>query len=162
MISDFYIFIKKFKLMETTTVEINSTVKEFIKEISKWTKFFAILGFICQGLLALVGLIFAVGGSFIPNLPGAAGVAIGILYIGLSFLYYFPCVYLLKFSNYSKAFLTSNSSNDFSMAFQYLKSHYKFVGIATIVILALYIFIMIIALIFGLFAMNQMNSMPQY
>ena len=57
--------------------------------------------------------------------------------------------YLLQFSNKGKEALISCRSQTLPEAMRYIKSHYKFVGIMTIVILALYPIIIIGAIAFG-------------
>lgn len=148
--------------MEATTIEISSTTKEFIKAIYKWAKFFAILGFICMGLFMIGGLVMSLALSSNKILFGGMGSIVGVVYALLALLYFFPCLYMLKFANYFKAFLGSNSSGDFGLALQYLKSHYKFVGIITIVLLSLYVLIFIGAIIFGAYAMNHFGTGVQY
>jgi hypothetical protein len=60
---------------------------------------------------------------------------------------FFPVYYLNKFASNAKIACATNDSDKLTVSFQYLKSHYKFIGI--IVIFSLYFLMIIIAFIGG-------------
>ena len=121
----------------------------YLRETRKWTKFFAILGFIFLGLGAFGSIsIFAMSGFMSAYTPVPMG-GIAVFYLLLLAVYFFPVYYLLQFSNKAKEALISRSSQTLTEAMKYIKSHYKFVGIMTIVMLALYPIIIIGAIVFG-------------
>lgn len=120
---------------------LNDQMRSYINEIAKWTYFLSILGFIFLGFMVLgslfAGLMF---GSLTRELGyGMSGGLITLLYLGGALLYFFPIFYLFRFSTKAKAATRSGSDSELTDAFQNLKSHYKFVGILTIVILGLYV-----------------------
>jgi len=95
-----------------------------------------------------VGIIFIITTSFRSSFQydplGILSPWFGILYIVFAGIYFIPVYYLYRFSNYAKQSLvqinTGGSSNELmSHAIDYLKRHFRFVGILTIVMLALYI-----------------------
>ncbi len=115
--------------------------------------FMSILGFIGIGFLLIaaifMGAIFGLIGAFEEDmLPAGIGIAASMLYLALAVLYFFPVYYLLQFSMKAKKAVLEASSDAFTGAINMLKSHYKFVGIMTIVVMALYP-IIIIALVVG-------------
>lgn len=124
-----------------------------LTEIRKWTLFFAILGFVGIGLMVLGGFIMGIVGS-VGGLLGNREVAflgiITVFYILLAIVYFFPVLYLLKFSTNMKLAVEKSDQNKLTAAFQFLKSHFKYVGIVTIVIFGLYILGIIIAMLVGL------------
>ncbi len=134
--------------IENNDLGLSTTAKAFLKESAGWTKFISIVGFVFLGLLVIVAL-FA--GSFIGAAMQASGMAalggafITILYLAMAVLYFFPIYYLFQFSSKMKAALQTQSSELLEQAFGNLKSHYKFMGILLIIVLALYA----VALIFG-------------
>ena len=71
-------------------------------------------------------------------LGGGMGVFMVILYIGMSLLYFFPCLFLYKFSSNLKMALDSVNEDDLTTALDYLRKHYKFIGIVTIVVMTFY------------------------
>ncbi len=119
----------------------------------RWAGFLAILGFIFIALLILGG--FAVGflmSAFDNGMLGS-GMKYGIMlvYIILGVICFFPVLYLFRFSSWTKKALKNKSSLDLSVALLNLKSHYKFYGIFTIVILSIYLIAIIIAVTFSAF-----------
>lgn len=139
---------------EKTELFIDEKSKRYLTEIRKWTKFLAILGFIFIGLIVLLGLILTFSGSMFGSyMGGIERIAILIIYLLIGVLYFFPIYYLLKFAVNMKSGLEQNKQHDISVAFEFLKSHYKFIGILTIVVLGLYVLIGIVAALAGLFSM---------
>jgi len=84
----------------------------------------------------------AMGGSF--------GVLIGVFYFALAAIYFFPVYYLNKFATNAKRAFRENDSEALTSSFEYLKSHYKFIGIFTLSIMILYGLILVFAVIAGL------------
>jgi len=135
-------------------IRIDGATKGFLAEIAKWTSFFAILGFIGIGFMVIAALIFMSLGASLNSynslFPMGGGLFVSFLYLILAVLYFFPVNYLYKFSSNMKNALRSNNQQSLTRAFEYLKSHYKFVGILTIVMLSLYILLILIAILTGL------------
>ncbi len=78
------------------------------------------------------------------------GYIFGFIYAVFGFIYFFPIYYLFKFStNMKEALLHSNEEN-IDEAFINLKSHYKFMGIFTIVFISIYLLLGLGALFVGL------------
>jgi hypothetical protein len=133
---------------------LSSAARGYLLEIAKWGKFLSIVGFIFVGLMVLFGLFFGtimgatmapVGGAFGPAGAGAAG----IIYILMALLYIMPIYYLYKYSTEAKNSLMSNNNPGLESALGNLKSHYKFMGIFTIVILSIYALFFVIAIVGG-------------
>ena len=124
--------------------------KEFLKETAKWTKFLAILGFVGIGLMVLGSLVMLfVPSSLMSNgdFPFGGKIFMMLLYLAFAVLYYFPISYLYQFSENTKKAIENNDNNAIRDAFEFLKSHYKFMGILTIILLAFYAIIIFIGLI---------------
>ena len=133
--------------------------KEFLKETAKWTKFLAILGFVGIGLMVLGSLVMLfVPSSLMSNgdFPFGGKIFMMLLYLAFAVLYYFPISYLYQFSENTKKAIENNDNNAIRDAFEFLKSHYKFMGILTIILLAFYAIIIFIGLI-GAGAAAMMN-----
>lgn len=136
--------------------ELNITQQSisYLGSIAKWSKFLAIVGFIMVGLLVLIA-VFA--GAFLGFMGSASGVAPGteagmltVIYIIMAVIYFFPILFLYKFSVKLKRALGSSSSSELAEAFANLKSHYKFIGILTIIVLSFYAFGILIVVAMGL------------
>ena len=133
--------------------------KEFLKETAKWTKFLAILGFVGIGLMVLGSLVMLFAPSSLMSngdFPFGGKIFMMLLYLAFAVLYYFPISYLYQFSENTKKAIENNDNNAIRDAFEFLKSHYKFMGILTIILLSFYAIIIFIALI-GAGAAAMMN-----
>ncbi|ULC60840.1 DUF5362 family protein [Flaviramulus sp. BrNp1-15] len=132
-------------------LEVNEEIKGFLKETSSWTYFLSIIGFIGLGFMVLGGVVMSFAGNF-NKFPGdiaygvGYSVGVGLAYVFFALIYFFPILYLFKFSKNIKKALSLNNNDNLKMAFSSLKSHYKYMGIFVIVIISLYILIIIGAL----------------
>ena len=122
------------------SVEFNSESLKHLEEARKWSMFIAILGFIGVGLMVLVALFSGSAMAFLGNdfISPAMGIGIGILYLLIAVLYFFPVYYLFNFSSKAKKAVKESDSESLTESMRFLKSHYKFLGIVAIVMLAIY------------------------
>jgi hypothetical protein len=121
---------------------LTGTMVRYLREASPWLRFMGILGFIGSGLLALVGLVFTFLGVLVSEIAGVfggilAGSFMGILYIVLGLLSFFPAKFSYGFGAKIYHYALSNSDKDLEEAFKNNRSLWKFLGILTIVYLAL-------------------------
>lgn len=129
----------------------SSEIKSYLAETAKWGQFLSIVGFISIGLLALFGLFF---GSLLSSLPGGELFPFNPMIFTVPFLlivalYFFPVLYLYRFSTKMQAALHLNNESDLTESFSNLKSLYKFTGIFTAVFLGIYALFFIFTLIGG-------------
>lgn len=135
----------------------------FLRETAKWAKFLAIMGFIGLAFLVLGGISMLLMGTAISEAQASMGQpspfpvgVLGFVYIIMAVLYFFPIMYLLKFATNTKDALDSNNTERLTTAFENLKSHYKFVGIVTIIGIAFAILAVIFGIIAGVAAASSM------
>ena len=136
-------------LEHATGLKITEQAKSFILETAKWAKFLAIVGFVFIGLMVLGAFFMLIAGASLPGM-GGAGAGVGILYLLMALLYFFPTYYLLIFANKIKIGLSQSIQNDVDAGFENLKSMFKFMGILMIVVLGIYALFIVFALIAAL------------
>jgi hypothetical protein len=135
-------------------IELTDESISYLNETRKWTIFLAILGFIFLGLMVIMSFSFgtffsALGGQGInPPFPSFLFV---VLYLAIGLIYFFPILYLYKFSSFTKQGLVEKNETLMTLAFKNLKSHYKYIGIFTIVFLCLYFLFFVAAAVFRVF-----------
>ena len=128
---------------------INDNSQANLISSAKWGKFLSIVGFAFCGLMVIGGIIALLlqdtsAQAIMPSMNtyygyGAAFIRyIGIFYIVFAIILFFPCLYLLKFSNKIQEAVRSSSQESLDTAFINLKAMFKFYGIFTIVILSVY------------------------
>jgi len=133
---------------------LSSQILGYLRESAKWGKFLAIVGFVMCGFIAIMAL-FA--GSIISmfsgfpaseELGGGAmagfGAMITVLYLLLAVLYFFPSLYLYRFSTKVQEALRTNDQETLTYAFENHKSLYKFWGIFTAIFLGFYALLFLI------------------
>ncbi|WP_281231940.1 DUF5362 family protein [Flavobacterium gelatinilyticum] len=132
-------------VFEKFELHLDQSAKDFLKEIGKWAYFLSILGFVGIGFFVIfaifAGAIFSQLGSSIPGFGmygGSFGTIMAVFYLAFAAIYFFPVYYLFKFASNIKRAFSENDSEALSTSLGYLKSHYKFIGILMICMLALY------------------------
>ncbi|MDR2136202.1 MAG: hypothetical protein LBO76_06260 [Treponema sp.] len=113
-----------------------------LKDASPWLRFLGIVGYIGAVFVVLLGLVLIVAdlGSFylIDILfGGLAGVFMGLLYIAMGVVAFFPARFTHRFGVKIRNYLLSGGAQDLETAFRYNRALWKFNGILAIVYLSL-------------------------
>jgi cytochrome oxidase assembly protein ShyY1 len=118
---------------------------ECIKDLDKtrkWAMFLAVFGFIVSGVLLIVG-IFAVVFFSIFNKGDTSTIYPGwyicSVLIASAILYFFPVLYLYRFSKNMSGAVKTNDKTLVTTAFQNLRYSFTWFGILVIVAIAVYI-----------------------
>ena len=135
---------------DDVTLIVTEDIRSYIYETSKWAKFLSIIGFIICAFLALFALIvpsilaaltaFSSGAVFARL---GAGFLTGFYLFG-ALLHFYPSLLLFKYSNLAKKAVLYGDQLSLSAALSKMKSFFKFWGILTIVIIALYILMIVV------------------
>ncbi len=129
---------------DSDTLPIDEQARSTFLEMSKWTKFLAILGFVFLGLMIIAGLFI---GLIVSNHPtyrefgvfgklGAIGIV--LIYLVIAAYSFYPVYALLKYSTGMKKALETNDRSEFNTALTYLKNMFKFIGVSYIILLCIY------------------------
>ncbi len=133
---------------------IDQSSRTHLWEAAKWAKFLAIVGFIMCGLAAIAGIYL--GTVFSTTSPyereygsssvfAGLGIFVSIFYVGLSLVWFFACLFLLRFANHMKNALHTDDQVTLNTSFQNLKITFRYVGIVTIIIISFYILLILFA-----------------
>jgi len=120
--------------LQSVTLD-NESINELL-ETRKWSMFLSVCGFVFLGLGIIFAFVMLVQKS--AYMPRFSGIMLLPMII-LTVVYFFPIYYLYKFSVISKEVLTVKSNYKPKDAFEYLKRHYRFMGILCIVIFSIYL-----------------------
>lgn len=132
---------KKSPFEQFEELKIDRISKEFLAEAAKWTAFLAILGFIGIGFFFIAGLVMLSFSSMSKSMTGSF--VMSFVYLLVAGFYLVPINFLYKFSTNMKNALRKNNQSSLTNAFEYLKSHYKFIGILTLILISFYVMIFI-------------------
>lgn len=127
-------------------INIDQAGRAHLGEAARWARFLAIIGFIGCGIIVLVGLFFgSIIGTLSSRYGGASpyedmtapglGAVMAVYYIVIALVYFFPCLFLFRFSTRMKLALATNEQETLNNSFQNLKATFRFLGIVTIIIL---------------------------
>lgn len=121
-----------------------------------WVRFISVItfigaGFLLIGALAMVamGSMGALSKSGGAAFTGAMGFGIAALYAVLSIIYIFPGVKLWKYASSIARLMQSGRDEDLVAALNQQRSFWKFVGILMILFIAIYLIVIVVALIMG-------------
>lgn len=126
---------------ENDDLTISDASMKFLEETGKWGYFMAIVGFVFIALLVVLSFfIGSLMGSIYEDMGvPVPGMLMGVIYIIMAAIYFFPVLYLYKFSTKIKVALREIDNMLLEEALENLKSLYKFMGIFTIVSIGLYV-----------------------
>ena len=136
-------------------------MKTYYGQMAKWQKITGIFFVVGMVFMILAGLLFLIFGSKMgaeleQELSGGIGIqALGILYVLMGALYYFPAKYLLTAAKKLKEWVASDDELALTEGVMNTKSFFKFTGIICLIGLALFaviIVFIIIAALMGVFA----------
>ncbi len=131
-------------------MNLSNESKFHLNETRKWTFFLSILGFVMLGFMVIIA--FSMG-AIMNQVTGEeapfSSLAIGIPYLFIVAIYFFPIYYLYKFSTKMKQAVLGEDEMSINEAFKNLKSHYKFMSIMIIIMLSLYLVVGIGVLMVG-------------
>ncbi len=124
-------------------IRITDESKAYLKETAAWASFLSIVQFVATGMVFLGGLAVTFTGAAIKyalDMPFNPAL-IGIVYIIAGALIFFPAYFQMKFASEIKRAILTGDTVTATGAFEYLKSTYKFNGIATIVSIGLVVIV---------------------
>jgi Family of unknown function (DUF5362) len=135
-------------------LQVTPQSQNYLTESAKWGKFLAIMGFILCAFMVVLAFLIPLIFSQIPQnsampLGFNTGMKAGltIVYLLLAILFFFPCLYLYKFSVKMQVAARNISQENFDESLMNLKSMFKFFGIFTIIVLSFYALVIIISII---------------
>lgn len=147
--------------MEEKDLQLLEESKLYVSSMGKWMKFFALLGCVGIAFLVLCTILMMAVGSHIPMFSGMMSLRwFSLIYIVLAVLYVWPIIYLFRSSAAAKL---AEESNDNVQMVEFLKnnrSFWKFCGILSIVMIALYVVFMIAWVIF--MTTMDVSNLPMY
>jgi hypothetical protein len=123
---------------------ITENMRSYIYDTANWAKFLSIVGFIMSGLMimaalsigAIMGTLNAVSGG----IYGALGTgALTFMFILYTLLILYPSIMLYLYATKAKQGVLYGDQLSLENALSKMKSFFKFYGIVTIVMLAIYL-----------------------
>jgi uncharacterized membrane protein YjgN (DUF898 family) len=132
-------------------LSIDPIGKSHLSDTTKWAKFLAIVGMVICGLVVIFGIIAAISlsnaegdfqrqfGRRSRSYGSEVGITLMITYIIIAVIYFFPCMFTLRFANHMQNAMRSNDQASLNESFKNLKVTFRYVGILTIIFIALFL-----------------------
>ncbi len=131
---------------ENFELHLSNQAKEFLRETAKWAYLLSIVGFIFIGLMIVLGIFMGTMMSTLETPASIPGALLSVFYIGISLIYLFPVLYLYRFASKMKKAFAENNNEDLEEGFKNLKSHYKFIGVATLILIGFYAIVFLVGI----------------
>lgn len=153
---------------EKSVMTIGEADKQLIATSCKWAKFLAILGFVWMGLMvvAVVMMMLAVlvAGSFFSDaMMGPFQITMFVVMmsfaLAVSLLYFLPLFYLYNYASKGARAVETGDTLMMTESFANLKRFFKFIGIMTIVVFAVYILMILVAVLIGAAGLGAASNM---
>lgn len=132
---------------ETGDGSPSETVIELLAQTRPWVILFSVLGFIGTAIIVCAAAVQAAEGVGRGD-PGAMGGAMGMLI--MAFVYFFPSLHLARFAARIGDLRSWHRQRDLEAALREQKSFWKFSGIVASLLIVLYGFIFLGAVLLGL------------
>lgn len=139
----------------------NKTTLNWLYDSARWAKFIAIIGFIFVAFFIVIAIFMGPVLSYLNEDIGISTVNpllssgfFPVFYLILSAIYFFPVYFLFKFSDGVIRAYKADDEEGLNTSFQFLKKHFKFIGILLIIVLAIYVLAFAVgigAMVAGLF-----------
>jgi len=133
---------------ENKSIEIGQDTLKYLDTTRKWTMFFAIIGFIFLGLILIFGIL---AGTFLSVFKssemgsGIPQVLVFVIIIIMALIYYFPVMFLFRFSKHTTNAVQTLSREELHKAFKYLKYYFVYIGVLLIAVLLIYFIGLVVA-----------------
>ena len=126
---------------------VTDATMDLLRQTRPWVVLLGVLALIGSGLMFLFGLLAAIAGLVMPNKGMTA--ALGLAYVPLALLYVYPGIKLWRYGNAIARLTTSRSTSDLEEALGHQKSFWKFAGIASLVLIVVYVIGIVVVVAMG-------------
>ncbi len=134
--------------LENRKIEIAQETLNNLNTTRKWTMFLAIIGFIFLGLFIVIGVITGIFLSAFNSGATSMGIPeslLEVIFIILAIVYFFPVLFLFRFSKHAAHAVQTLDKQELHKAFQNLNSYFAYLGVLLIIVLSFYIVALIVA-----------------
>ncbi|MBI5371785.1 MAG: hypothetical protein HZA79_07145 [Sphingobacteriales bacterium] len=134
-------------------LSLDATSTSHLKETASWARLLAIVGMVMCVLMVLGGILASVAvskatgelerefrsGGYGSGAAAGMGAAVAVVYIIVALIYFFPCLFTLRFANYIKTAINANDQQALNEGLRNLKATFRYMGIITIIFIAFFV-----------------------
>ena len=126
-------------------LRITENIQSNLLSATKWLKFMTILGTVGVALIFIIGVVLL----FVPTYDGVPGAIVGVIYMLLTLLYFYPIKKSFDLIKNTRDAMGNASQMSLEQAAANVKSILKYFGILSIVCMSIYAMIFIVCFIIG-------------
>lgn len=134
----------------SATAGITPRMIELLSKTRPWVLLISILGFIVTGLMVLGGIgmaaMTAMSGGGGAEMAGM-GVGMGLVYLLVAVIYFFPCWFLLKYAGAIRNLVDGGGARAMEDALDRQYSFWRLIGVLTLVGIVIYAIILVVVVI---------------
>lgn len=135
--------------------QVTEMAVEMLRQTRPWVVFLSVMSFIGSAFMLLGGILVMAAGALAPSGSPIPSTVLGAFYIPMSLLYIYPALKLWAYGGAINRLIASRASVDLEAALAQQKSFWKFAGIVTILMIALYIVAFIGIMVVGVAAAGR-------
>jgi hypothetical protein len=133
---------------DASSLSISPAMRQAMSQTRPWVLFFAILGFLIGGLMALLAILMPLFGIMSGEGP-ITGLVMALFYALMAAMHLVPAWFLLKYFQRIGGFLRTSAVLDLERALLAQKSFWKFTGILAAIVIGLYVLLLLFVVIVG-------------
>lgn len=145
----------------TAAGQVSAGSVQALRETRPWVLLLAILGVIVTGLMLLGGFGILVGGMMTAGSAGGSAMGLmavmGVAYLLFALLYLYPVIKLFKYSAAISRLSRTGTVGDLEEALRQQRSFWRILGIVTLVVMALYVVMILVAVVGGASLFNSVR-----
>jgi hypothetical protein len=131
---------------------VTPTMVEHLQGTRPWVLFLSILGFVFSGFMVIAALGMAAMGMASGDVGVAGGLALGLFYLILAFVYVLISLYLFRYATSIGGLTASRASVDMEDALRHQKTFWRVLGIMSVLYLVLTVVAVVVMVGVGFFA----------
>ena len=131
----------------------------YLHSVAKWAKFLAIVGFVVVGLVAIIAIFT---GLYLSSMSSEYGIyspvsatMVTIIYLIVAVIYFFPVLFGYRFAVNLQSAIARKETQILTESFKNLNRYCLFIGIMTIIAIALFVIAIISVIISGIIASSM-------
>lgn len=150
----------------TAAGQVSPGTVQALRETRPWVLLLAILASLLTGLMLLGGLLALLGGAMAGASGGGGAGPVGVIavmgvaYLVVALLYLYPIIKLFKYSGAISRLARTGAVHDLEGALREQKGFWKFLGIVTLIGIALYIVAIILFVVLGASMAGAFSGRP--
>jgi hypothetical protein len=133
-------------------ISLTPTAQHYLDQTKPWVRFFSIMIFIGAAFCALAGVLVVIMGALaseaVRSMPG--GPLLGLFYVALAVLYIPPGVFLSRYAGAIRSLKSNLDAQSLEDAMRHQKTFWRYVGILTIIGVALGILMAVLVFVLSL------------